>query len=61
MFSGDVIYSCGHVSQPIESLEDLLETLTQDFDIEISERLYEELIHSRDFIETYKHLIIDNH
>ncbi|WP_044466817.1 IucA/IucC family protein [Staphylococcus caprae] len=56
VFSGDVIYSCGHVSQPIESLEDLLETLTQDFDIEISERLYEELIHSRDsFIETYKH------
>lgn len=56
VFKGDIMYGRGQKSQPIENLEDLLETLTQSFNIEISERLNEELIHSRDsFIETYKH------
>lgn len=55
VFRGDMIYICGNKSYIIERLEELLEILTHEFKIEISSRLYQELIHSRDsLIETYK-------
>ena len=34
VFKGDIMYGRGQKSQPIENLEDLLETLTQIFNIE---------------------------
>ena len=50
------------MSQSVESLEELLQILTEIFHINISKRLYDELIHSRDSLyEMYKHFIIDKH
>lgn len=44
------------MSQSVESVEELLQILTEIFHINISKRLYDELIHSRDSLyETYKH------
>ena len=55
VFDGPFTYQCGDERIQITSLESLLNILNDDFDIEISERLYHELIHSRDsFVESYK-------
>lgn len=55
VFDGQFTYQCGDERIKITSLESLLNILNDAFDIEISERLYHELIHSRDsFVESYK-------
>ncbi|AGC90041.1 IucA/IucC family protein [Staphylococcus warneri] len=55
VFDGPFTYQCGDERIQITSLESLLNILNDAFDIEISERLYHELIHSRDsFVESYK-------
>ncbi|AGZ24919.1 MULTISPECIES: IucA/IucC family protein [Staphylococcus] len=55
VFDGPFTYQCGDERVQITSLESLLNILNDAFDIEISERLYHELIHSRDsFVESYK-------
>lgn len=55
VFDGAFTYQCGDERIQITSLESLLNILNDAFDIEISERLYHELIHSRDsFVESYK-------
>lgn len=55
VFDGPFTYQCGDERIQITSLESLLDILNDAFDIEISERLYHELIHSRDsFVESYK-------
>lgn len=55
-FEGPITYYCGKNEVEITSLENLLDILEQHFEIEISERLLAELLHSRDsFIEVYKH------
>ncbi|MEB7382048.1 siderophore synthetase [Staphylococcus warneri] len=55
VFDGPFTYQCGDERIQITSLENLLNILNDAFDIEISERLYHELIHSRDsFVESYK-------
>nr|WP_106913159.1 IucA/IucC family protein [Staphylococcus pasteuri] len=55
VFDGPFTYQCGDERVRITSLESLLNILNDAFDIEISERLYHELIHSRDsFVESYK-------
>lgn len=54
-FTKDIMFNSGKSSHLIESLEELLRFLTQAFDINISEKLFKELIHSRDSMaETYK-------
>ena len=56
VFTGDIVLKNKKLSQSIESLEELLQILTEIFHINISKRLYDELIHSRDSLyETYKH------
>lgn len=55
VFDGPFTYQCGDERVQITSLESLLNILNDAFDIEISELLYHELIHSRDsFVESYK-------
>nr|WP_276516926.1 IucA/IucC family protein [Staphylococcus petrasii] len=55
-FEGPITYRCGKNEVEITSLENLLDVLEEHFEIEISERLRAELLHSRDsFIEVYKH------
>lgn len=55
VFDGPFTYQCGDERVQITSLESLLNILNDALDIEISERLYHELIHSRDsFVESYK-------
>lgn len=55
VFDGAFTYQYGDERIQITSLESLLNILNDAFDIEISERLYHELIHSRDsFVESYK-------
>ena len=55
VFDGPFTYQCGDERVQITSLESLLNILNDAFDIEISERLYHELIHSMDsFVESYK-------
>ncbi|MCG6208836.1 siderophore synthetase [Staphylococcus warneri] len=55
VFDGPFTYQCGDERIQITSLESLLNILNDAFDIEISKRLYHELIHSRDsFVESYK-------
>ncbi len=55
VFDGQLTYQCGEQKIQISNLEQLLKILNDQFDIKISDRLYRELIHSRDsFVETYK-------
>lgn len=54
-FENDVHYSCGNSKCKIASLEELIDYLRDYFEIDISERLSKELIHSRDsFVEIYE-------
>ena len=46
-FTGDITYLNKGETSLIMTLEGLLDVLNDDFDIPISERLREELIHSR--------------
>lgn len=56
-FTGDITYLNKGETSLIMTLEGLLDVLNDDFDIPISERLREELIHSRDsLVETYKQM-----
>lgn len=56
-FNGDIQYKCGKEVNTITSLETLLDILKNKFDIAISSRLYQELVHSRDSLnETYKQM-----
>ncbi|MDQ8603352.1 staphyloferrin A synthetase SfaB [Staphylococcus sp. FR179] len=56
-FTGDITYLNKGETSLIITLEGLLDVLNHDFDIPISERLREELIHSRDsLVETYKQM-----
>ncbi|PTU86422.1 siderophore synthetase [Staphylococcus pasteuri] len=55
VFDGQFTYQCAEQKIQISNLEQLLKILNDQFDIKISDRLYRELIHSRDsFVETYK-------
>ncbi|MCT1927213.1 IucA/IucC family protein [Staphylococcus pasteuri] len=55
VFDGQFTYQCAEQKIQISNLEQLLKILNDQFDIKISDRLYRELIHSRDsLVETYK-------
>lgn len=55
VFIGNPTYKCGNIQYSITNLEQLIDILTYEFDINIQERLKEELLSSRDGFElTYQ-------